>query len=199
MSEVEPRELRVSDAEREHVVALLQRATGQGMITLDEFSSRTDTALAARTRGELNAVLVDLPGMQLQGEPAHPRVPGGDVVELRTTGSSLVREGAWVVPAALRLAGRLGSRKLNLTRAVIEHPVVDIEFDDYGSSTVLILPRGATADCDRLEASFGSVQNKVGPGPPDGRPHLILHGRVRLGSVTLRHSLGDRLRRMLGS
>jgi hypothetical protein len=57
------RNLRVSDSEREHVVGLLQRAIGRGMLDLDEFTERTDVALAARTRGELNAVLVDLPGL----------------------------------------------------------------------------------------------------------------------------------------
>ncbi|MGY2063205.1 DUF1707 SHOCT-like domain-containing protein, partial [Nocardia gipuzkoensis] len=58
------RELRVSDIEREHVGALLQRAVGLGMLSLGEFTERMDTALAAKTRGELNAVLVDLPGIR---------------------------------------------------------------------------------------------------------------------------------------
>ncbi|HYS41922.1 MAG TPA: DUF1707 domain-containing protein, partial [Pseudonocardiaceae bacterium] len=52
--------MRVSDAERQHVADLLQKAVGRGLITLDEFTERTDRALAARTRGELNGVLVDL-------------------------------------------------------------------------------------------------------------------------------------------
>jgi hypothetical protein len=37
-----------SDAEREHVIDLLQRAVGQGMLDLAEFSDRTDAVLAAR-------------------------------------------------------------------------------------------------------------------------------------------------------
>src|SRR5947209_3005715 len=63
------RDLRVSDTEREHVGALLQRAVGLGMLSLGEFTERMDTALAAKTRGELNAVLVDLPGIRLAGRP----------------------------------------------------------------------------------------------------------------------------------
>lgn len=59
----DPRELRVSDAEREHVVGLLQKAIGRGLLDLDEFTERADIALAARNRGELNAVLTDLPGL----------------------------------------------------------------------------------------------------------------------------------------
>lgn len=65
--------MRVSDAERAKVGQLLETAVAQGMITLDEFSERYDTALAARTRGELNAVLADLPmGGPLSGV-RHPR------------------------------------------------------------------------------------------------------------------------------
>ena len=62
---MEARDLRVSDAEREHVGQLLQRAVGQGMLSLGEFTERMDTALASKTRGELNSVLADLPGMQI--------------------------------------------------------------------------------------------------------------------------------------
>jgi len=71
------RDLRVSDAEREHVGQLLQRAVGLGMLSLGEFTERMDTALAAKTRGELNSVLIDLPGVRLVGQPAAP--PSGFV------------------------------------------------------------------------------------------------------------------------
>ncbi|MQA63783.1 MAG: DUF1707 domain-containing protein, partial [Actinophytocola sp.] len=53
---VNPRDLRVSDEERDYVVGLLQRAIGRGMIDLDEFTERTDIAYAASTRGQLNVV-----------------------------------------------------------------------------------------------------------------------------------------------
>jgi hypothetical protein len=69
---------RVGDADREQVAGLLQQAVGQGMLTLDEFSDRMDAALAARTRGELSAVLIDLPGMQAPASappPASPALP----------------------------------------------------------------------------------------------------------------------------
>lgn len=78
LARMEARDLRVSDAERDHVGELLQRAVGQGMLSLGEFTERMDTVLAAKTRGELNAVLVDLPGMQLDPayvDGAHPSAP----------------------------------------------------------------------------------------------------------------------------
>lgn len=59
------RDLRVSDDERAHVINLLQRATGRGLLDLDEFNRRSAAAIAARTRGDLNGLLLDLPGLRV--------------------------------------------------------------------------------------------------------------------------------------
>ena len=56
-----PRELRVSDAERDGVVERLARALREGRITVAEFEERTDRAYAARTRGDLDDLTEDLP------------------------------------------------------------------------------------------------------------------------------------------
>jgi hypothetical protein len=53
--------IRVSDAEREHVVAHLQHATVEGRLSLDELGDRVSAAYAARTRIELEQIVDDLP------------------------------------------------------------------------------------------------------------------------------------------
>src|SRR5207248_7624455 len=50
-----------SDADRDRVVELLKVRTSDGTLTLDEFARRLDGALVARTRGALDALVVDLP------------------------------------------------------------------------------------------------------------------------------------------
>ena len=165
--------LRVSDAERAEVGHLLERAVAEGMITLDEFSERYDTALAARTRGELNAVLADLP----MGRPAmQPR--GAAPEELRGLMSSVVRRGQWTVPSVLQLNTRLCSTTLDFTSAV--------------------LPASATADLNGVNAIAGSATVKVRTSPPSQQLHLVVRGRVRMGSVTVRHPFGSWLRRLSG-
>ncbi len=54
-------DLRASDAERDETVALLREHAGDGRLTMDELDERCSAALAARTRGELAALLRDLP------------------------------------------------------------------------------------------------------------------------------------------
>jgi hypothetical protein len=52
----------VSDAERERVCELLNGAFGDGRLTSTELDERTSRALAARTQGDLDDVLVGLAG-----------------------------------------------------------------------------------------------------------------------------------------
>jgi hypothetical protein len=179
---VDPRTLRVSDAEREHVVGLLQKAIGQGLITLDEFTTRTDIALAAKTRGELNTVLVDLPGMvhQEHAAPVNQRP-----VEIRTTMSSLKRTGRWTVPASLVVRNKMGSTDLDFTEAQIDHPQVHVELDVTGGSVTVLLPDDATVDLNDVEVSAGSVKDRTGS-VDRVRTHFVVSGTIRAGSLTVR-------------
>jgi hypothetical protein len=54
-------DFRASNTEREAVVQRLQRAVGEGRITMAEFEERSQAAYAARTRGELAVLTADLP------------------------------------------------------------------------------------------------------------------------------------------
>ncbi len=54
-------EHRVSDADREEVVALLRAAGGAGLLEPDELAERTGAALTAKIAGELAPLTADLP------------------------------------------------------------------------------------------------------------------------------------------
>jgi hypothetical protein len=179
---VDPRTLRVSDAEREYVVGLLQKAIGQGLITLDEFTTRTDTALAARTRSELNVVLVDLPGLvhQSASAPTHP-----EQVELRATMSTIRRTGRWVVPRELVVHNRMGKTELDFTEARIDHPEVHVDLDVSGGSVVLLLPADASVRCDDVEVIAATIHDNR-TGEYAGRPHFEVTGTIRAGSLKIR-------------
>jgi hypothetical protein len=56
------RDVRASDAERELTVERLQRAVGNGRLSIEEFDDRAARAYAARTRSELADLTRDLPG-----------------------------------------------------------------------------------------------------------------------------------------
>jgi uncharacterized protein DUF1707 len=56
-----PATVRASDADRERVAEILRRETGDGRLTPEELSARLDGAFAARTLGDLQALISDLP------------------------------------------------------------------------------------------------------------------------------------------
>jgi Domain of unknown function (DUF1707) len=61
--------LRVGDAEREAVAAELREHYAQGRLTIEDFQRRLDAALSARTRGELDGLISDLPHAMPSGTP----------------------------------------------------------------------------------------------------------------------------------
>jgi hypothetical protein len=163
-------------------VGLLQKAIGQGLITLDEFTTRTDTALAAKTRSELNAVLVDLPGLvhQSASTPVHP-----EQAELRATMSTIRRTGRWVVPRMLVVRNRMGKTELDFTEAHIDHPEVHIDLDVSGGSVVVLLPTGASVRYDDVEVIAATIRDNSGTGEQTGRPHFEITGTIRTGSLKI--------------
>jgi hypothetical protein len=60
-------DLRASQEERDRVVDQLRTHAGDGRLELDELEERIETALHARTRGELSALLRDLPRLGTRG------------------------------------------------------------------------------------------------------------------------------------
>lgn len=78
--------LRASDADRDRVASMLREHHSQGRLDLEEFQERLDRAYRARTFGELDAVVADLPEQDLYQLP----VPAGRPAP-RTRGQLLRR------------------------------------------------------------------------------------------------------------
>ena len=70
---VRPEDLRVSDVERQIVADRLRVAQEVGQLDIHEFDERVRSVWAARTRGELERVTVDLPAPPPAAAPAHRR------------------------------------------------------------------------------------------------------------------------------
>ncbi len=56
-----PASIRASDSEREHAVSVLRRHYAEGRLSAPELEQRATRAYTSRRRGELAAVLIDLP------------------------------------------------------------------------------------------------------------------------------------------
>ena len=79
-------QLRASDAERDAAAGRLREAHAEGRLTVEEFSERLDAALAARTRGDLEALTRDLPAPPGPA-PSRPRT-GDEAAPARRAGTA---------------------------------------------------------------------------------------------------------------
>jgi len=61
--------IRASDADRDRTTALLREHHAAGRLTAEEFADRMDKALGAKTVGELDELLADLPAIDLYQLP----------------------------------------------------------------------------------------------------------------------------------
>jgi len=57
--------IRASDADRDRIAAALRENLAEGRLTNEEFDERLDKALAAKTLGELEGLMADLPGTSI--------------------------------------------------------------------------------------------------------------------------------------
>lgn len=168
--------MRISDAERERVVAQLNTAVSEGRLTLPEFEERVDGVLRSRTFGEIEPYVIDLPVHQVKAP---------DVVEIRNRSSSLKRQGRWTVPRLLSITTRSGSVKLDFTEAIFGSTVVQVALDAQSSSVELILPAGATADVDSIDTQSSSVRSRI---ESSGKGVTFrITGQVKSSSVKVRY------------
>jgi uncharacterized protein DUF1707 len=94
-------DVRAADADRERVVAELQRHTSAGRLSMEEFSERTAAVYRSRTMNELASLTADLPA---ESQP----VPESDRGPIRTLLIALVLSVVAVALLGFVSAGHAG-------------------------------------------------------------------------------------------
>ncbi len=75
--------LKASDADREQIAERLRKATAEGRLLAEELEERLEATFSARTYGELDAVVADLPGATVRRrERPRPPAPVFDPVHV---------------------------------------------------------------------------------------------------------------------
>lgn len=95
--------LRASDADREHVADRLRRAAAEGRLLAEELEQRLGDALRARTYGELDAIVADLPGDRV----ARSSRPLGGLARPALIVAVVLAAAAVIAAAALIIASML--------------------------------------------------------------------------------------------
>nr|WP_062343185.1 DUF1707 domain-containing protein [Herbidospora sakaeratensis] len=176
------RHLRAGHADRERVAEQLRVAVVEGRIDLDELTERIDLTYAARTLGELELVVADLP-------------PDGEVpaagLELHAVDGKVRQEGRWLVPSRISArVGRGGRLRIDFTSADCVHRevVVDIDAISWFGDVVIVVPHGwRVHDTEVVRLTGGTVHNPRGVGLAPGGVTVRLTGQVKMGDVWVRY------------
>jgi hypothetical protein len=191
LTRLEPGDMRASDVERRRVIATLQAACVEGRLNLDEYGQRVEAALTARTRAQLEALLVDLPAETGTSEELgiassnRAAARGGRVSNTLAVLGSAQRSGFWRLAEESRVVAILGSCKIDLRSARISAAVTTLEVSAVLGSIDVIVPAGVEVDLE-VHALLGSRDMRMGTAPPAGAPVIRITGMVLLGSLNVR-------------
>ena len=170
-------DLRVSDAQRERVAVALREHCAEGRLTLEELSERLDEAYRARTAGELEAAVRELPA---EAAPRPRRSPKRFTVAIF---GGVERRGRWRVPRRSFVLTLFGGSDLDLRHAEIDSDVVTIwVFDIFGGAD-LYVPEGVEVDVGGF-ALFGGIDEHGADTPPRrGTPLVRVRGLTLFGGT----------------
>ena len=190
----ENRTLRASDADREQVAELLRQAAADGRLSLAELHDRLDALYAAKTYGELEPVVADLPAARSTPTdlPAHwaaaveQRVGGIPVARTaKAVFGGLTRRGQWVVPAHYGVKAVFGGAELDLRQARLESLEVTIEVKAVFGGVDIVVPDDVIAIVDGM-GIFGGFDDKVSTSQPaPGSPVVRIAGKAVFGDVSV--------------
>lgn len=95
----ERRKIRASDSDRDRVVEVLNVAFSEGRLSKDEYDGRLENALSARTYGDLDRIVTDLPAARATVVIPVTRINGLAVASLACGLAQLVFGPAAAIPA----------------------------------------------------------------------------------------------------
>ncbi|MFF5106852.1 DUF1707 domain-containing protein [Streptomyces sp. NPDC000134] len=189
-------ELRASDADRDRVADMLREALAEGRLTAEEHAERVEGVLAAKTVGELDVFVRDLPAghrprapYTAPHRPPAGAIPAGADDNVVAVFSSAVRKGRWRAGRRIHAYAVFGSVEIDLSEAIFEYEQVVVKAVSVFGSVEVRVPENVT-----LRGTGGGVLGSFEVDTSDsadaGAPVVYVDGWAVLGSVEARPKRG---------
>jgi hypothetical protein len=196
---VPPAELRCSDADRDRITDMLRDALAEGRLTAEEHEERVEGVLSAKTVGELDRFVRDLPaGHPGRTAPAYTPPPGrpspGSVpVEpdqsVVAVFSSAARRGRWRPGRRIHAYSIFGSVEVDLSEAIFEYQQVVIKAVSVFGDVQIRVPENVSL-CGTGGGVLGNFEvSPLDSGDPDA-PVVYVDGLAVLGNVEAKPKRG---------
>lgn len=167
----------IGEEDRDTAVRRLQDAYAEGLLPHEELDERLHQVLTAEAHSELVSALASLP----QERP-------GTTSTIAAAGGRIQRRGAWRVPRILKVGSAYGRVRLDLSRAIIEHPVVDIELQLGTGGARITVPRDAVVDVEGLRTQWKDLRYRPPRRSGPGGPRIRISGTMGFGRLRIRHA-----------
>lgn len=194
--------MRASDAERERIAEILREAMAEGRLEMEEFETRLDAAYKARTHGELEPLVRDLPGPGAVvapvagGSRGRVRWPAGRTGSGRpaTSGGGFAlwggfrRQGNWTIGRVFTAFAMWGGGHIDLREANFETPEVVIRCFTIMGGIHVTVPPDLNVDVRGIGimGGFGEHSKDAGIPAPDA-PRVRITGFALMGGVGVEH------------
>ncbi|MCT4355517.1 DUF1707 domain-containing protein [Streptomyces sp. Je 1-79] len=206
--------LRASDADRDRIADILRDALAEGRIDAEEHSDRIDAVYRAKTVGELEPIVRDLPAgnrARQAPEPAYaygPEDTSGPADNLVAVFSSTTRKGRWRVGRRTNAFSLFGNIEIDLTEALFAQRLSTINATSIFGNVEVRVPENISLRGNGT-GIFGNFEVVTMEAADPQAPVVVINGYSVFGNVEakpkrgkwitdLQNQVQDKLRKHLG-
>nr|WP_250847265.1 DUF1707 domain-containing protein [Streptomyces hygroscopicus] len=196
-------EFRASDADRDRIADVLREALAEGRLQPEEHAERIDAVYRAKTLGELEPLVRDLPAAPVRGAaPAGAHAAEADWPRAAPESENLmaifggsVRKGRWRVRRRTNALAVFGGVEIDLTEAVFEQQEIVIHVVAAFGGVDIKVPENVSL---RSSGSgvFGGFDVKTYEAPDPDAPIVHISGFAVFGGVEAKPKRGKRLKNL---
>ncbi|MFG1810589.1 DUF1707 domain-containing protein [Streptomyces sp. NPDC049040] len=193
-------DLRASDADRDRIADILREALAEGRLDSTEHSERLDRVYAAKTLGELEPLVRDLPSGRTTS-PAPAPLPRGYAGDGSGENPNLVgilggaeRKGRWRVGHKITAVAIMGGVEIDLSEATFTAPELVIHCTAVMGGVSIRLPENVTLRGGGVIGIMGGSDIKAYESTDPGAPVVRVDGVAFWGGVEAKAKRGKKIK-----
>ncbi|MCQ6554531.1 DUF1707 domain-containing protein [Streptomyces sp. C10-9-1] len=186
--------LRASDADRDRTADVLGAALAEGRLDAEEHAERIDAVYRAKTMGELEPLVRDLPvsGARDAAATGGEEADGAPAENVVAVFSASVRKGRWRVGRRTNAFSLFGSVEIDLTEALFRQRLTTVNATSIFGSVEIRVPENITLRGSGTGV-FGNFEVVTLEAADPEAPVVVVNGYTVFGNVEAKPRRGRRV------
>lgn len=174
----------VSEAERERVIGILKDAFARGLLEMEDFETRLETAHDATDLVELNGVAVDLPAV-VERPSMPPMEMEKGVAKVSCVMATRTLSGRRLARPRVRSRTIMGETHLDYRQVGVDSGTLRLDLKVIMGSVRITVPRSMAVEVDATPI-MGEVRERGSEHAIAGGPVLQVRGKIIMGELEVR-------------